>query len=150
MENANADEEQLVPPEPVQPPADTLSSSASSHSAPAASELTQEQAEMVHEYQTMFGTDAASARHFLQLADWDLQRAIFDADEQGNDGFGDMLPQPQPAPEPATEADSESAAKLARLLELGFDRPTCEAALEQAGGDVKVAANLLASGFSAG
>ena len=47
-----------------------------------AAELAAEQEELVNEYRRTFGTDAEYARFRLQLADWDLQRAIFDADEE--------------------------------------------------------------------
>ena len=50
-----------------------------------------------------------------------------------------------PAPAPAPGASTES--KIAKLVELGFDRAKCAEALEVSGGNEEYAASLLFSGF---
>ena len=50
-----------------------------------------------------------------------------------------------PAPAPAPVASTES--KIAKLVELGFDRAKCAEALEASGGNEEYAASLLFSGF---
>ena len=50
-----------------------------------------------------------------------------------------------PAPAPAPGASTES--KIAKLVELGFDRAKCAEALEASGGNEEYAASLLFSGF---
>jgi len=51
----------------------------------------------------------------------------------------------EPAPAPAPGASTES--KIAKLVELGFDRAKCAEALEASGGNEEYAASLLFSGF---
>ena len=48
-------------------------------------------------------------------------------------------------PAPAPGASTES--KIAKLVELGFDRAKCAEALEASGGNEEYAASLLFSGF---
>jgi DNA damage-inducible protein 1 len=48
-------------------------------------------------------------------------------------------------PAPAPGASTES--KIAKLVELGFDREKCAEALEASGGNEEYAASLLFSGF---
>ena len=55
--------------------------------------------------------------------------------------------QPGPAPAAvAVEPRPVDEASLQRLLEMGFDRLVCEAALDQAGGDIQAAAVVLLEG----
>jgi DNA damage-inducible protein 1 len=49
------------------------------------------------------------------------------------------------SPAPAPGASTES--KIAKLVELGFDRAKCAEALEASGGNEEYAASLLFSGF---
>ena len=58
-----------------------------------------------------------------------------------NAGSVDASPAPAPAPGASTEA------KIAKLVELGFDRAKCAEALEASGGNEEYAASLLFSGF---
>ena len=52
-------------------------------------------------------------------------------------------PAPALAPAPAPMAAAPDEAKVAKLMELGFPKESCEAALVAAGGNVKVAADAL-------
>ena len=53
----------------------------------------------------------------------------------------------EPEPEPVTvEPEPVDEASLQRLLEMGFERSVCEAALAQAGGDMRAAAVVLLEG----
>jgi DNA damage-inducible protein 1 len=58
-----------------------------------------------------------------------------------NAGSVDASPAPAPAPGASTES------KIAKLVELGFDRAKCAEALEVSGGNEEYAASLLFSGF---
>jgi DNA damage-inducible protein 1 len=58
-----------------------------------------------------------------------------------NAGSVDASPAPAPAPGASTES------KIAKLVELGFDRAKCAEALEASGGNEEYAASLLFSGF---